>query len=87
MGSVSSTNPGIAALDQILGITSATTSSPLSSQSVQSALQNATPGDIVHLSQQALQLQLASGLFGTPGTSSSITAPSAAAQQVSELLG
>jgi hypothetical protein len=86
MGSVSSTNRGVAAVLQILsGESSASVSSALSSQAVQSALESASPRDIVQLSQVALQLQEAAGLFGTPSGSTS-AAPSAAAREVSELL-
>jgi hypothetical protein len=66
MGSVSSTNPGIAALFQTLS----TVSSPLmSSQGTVSALESASPSDIVALSDAATQLQGVSELFGLPGES------------------
>jgi hypothetical protein len=67
MGSVSSANPGVADLLQILSNAgSPALSSTLSSSPVQSALQNASPADLVQLSDQALQLQVANDLFGTP---------------------
>ena len=66
MGSVSSTNPGIAALFQTLS----TVSSPLmSSQGTVSALESASPSDIVALSDAATQLQGVSELFGLPDAS------------------
>jgi hypothetical protein len=66
MGSVSSTNPGIAALFQTLS----TLSSPLmSSQGTVSALESAAPSDIVALSDAATQLQGVSELFGLPDAS------------------
>lgn len=62
---MSSTSTGIADLMQIFS--SAATpavSSVLSSSSVQAALAKAPPADIVQLSEQAMQLQEADGLFG-----------------------
>jgi hypothetical protein len=70
MGSVTSPNPGVADLLQILSTAgSPSLSSVLSSSSVQSALTNASPADLVQLSDQALQLQVANGLFGSPDPS------------------
>src|SRR5579863_1109656 len=70
MSAVNSVNPGIADLFQLLSNTgSASVSSPLSSPALQSALQNASPSDVVQLSLQALQLQDVSSLFGSPGSS------------------
>jgi hypothetical protein len=65
MGSVASVNPGVSDVLQILSNAGSTSlSSALSSKSVRSALESASSGDIVQLSQQALQLQEASDLFG-----------------------
>jgi hypothetical protein len=76
MSAVSSINPGIASLSQLLSNTgSATVNSALSAPAVQSALQNASPGDIVQLSTQALQLQETTSLFGGPASSSTPAAP------------
>jgi hypothetical protein len=66
MGSIPSVNPGVSDLLQTLSSAeSASGSTLLSSPAVQSALQNASPGDIVQLSARALQLQEADGLFGS----------------------
>jgi hypothetical protein len=66
MGTVASVNPGVADLLQILSNSgSSSLSSTLSSSRIQSALQDSSPGDLVQLSDQALQLQVASGLFGS----------------------
>jgi len=75
MGSVSSTNPGVADLLQILSGTGSAASSAFSSTGVQAALQSASVGDIVQLSQEALQLQVASGLFGTSQSAETATSP------------
>jgi hypothetical protein len=61
MSSVTMPSPGVSALDQ-------TFSSLLSAPKMQVALQNASPGDLVQLSAEAVQLQEANGLFGNPGT-------------------
>jgi hypothetical protein len=96
MGSTSSVNPGVADVLQILSSAgSASLSSALSSPSVESALDSASPGDIVHLSKQALQLQEAGILFGSPAASQTAVysgtgataAESAASEEVSALLG
>jgi len=62
-----SANPGFSYLTQLLtnsGSAAATSAlSALSTPSVESALQKAPSGDVVQLSQQALQLQEAVGLF------------------------
>lgn len=71
MSAVTSANSGFADLSLLLSSTgSASISSALSSPTVQSALKSAPPGDLVQLSQQALQLQEVSGLFAssTPQT-------------------
>lgn len=60
MSSVAMPNPGVSALEQ-------TFSSALSAP-MQAVMQNASSGDLVHLSDEALQLQEANGLFGNPGT-------------------
>ncbi len=66
MGSIPSVNPGVSDLLQTLSSAeSASGSSVLSSSAVQSALETASPGDIVQLSARALQLQEADGLFGS----------------------
>ena len=65
MSSVATTNPGLSSLLQTLSATSPQLSSILSSSTVQSALKNASPQDIVKLSAQALELQQVSSLFGS----------------------
>ena len=65
-----SNNPGMTYLTQLLASSgSPLFSSGLSSSQVQSVLQDASPGDIVQLSDQALQLQSIDILFGSPDTS------------------
>ena len=64
MASVSATNAGVTDLLQTLSSASPTLSSALSSTAVQTALQNSSLGDLVQLSQAALQLQQVTGLFG-----------------------
>ena len=61
MGSVIMPNLGLSAVDQTLF-------NELSAPKMQAALQNASAGDLVQLSDAALQLQEANGLFGNPGT-------------------
>jgi hypothetical protein len=64
MGTVAPVNPGVADLLQILSNAgSPSLSSALSSSPVQAALQSASPADIVQLSIQATQLQVANDLF------------------------
>lgn len=76
MSAVSSVNPGITGLSELLSSAgSATVSSALSTTAVQSALQDAPTGDIVQLSDQALRLQEAGSLFGLPSSSSSTASP------------
>ena len=66
MDPVSSTNnAGLSYLTQLLS----GSGSPLSSSQVQSVLQNASPTDVVQLSDQALQMQEVEGLFGNPQAS------------------
>ncbi len=72
MSSVSAVPNGVADLLQTFSKTgSSTLSSALSSASVQSALALASPGDLVHLSEQALALQQVAGLLGGSDTSGS----------------
>ena len=64
MGSVSSTNPGVANLLQMLQ----NSGSPvLASSRVTDALQNASASDIVQLSTSAIQSQNVQALFGITG--------------------
>jgi hypothetical protein len=66
MGTVPSVNPGVTHLLQLLSDAgSPALSSALSSTSIQSALQAASPADIVQLSDQAVQLQVANDLFAS----------------------
>jgi hypothetical protein len=76
MSAVSSVNPGVASLSQLLSNTgSATVTSALSTPAVQSALKNASTGDLVQLSDQALQLQETNSLFSNPASSSTAATP------------
>lgn len=80
MGSIASTNPaatsagstnnGLADLLQTLTSENSPLLSTLSSQSVQTALQNAPASDIVEISEQAQQLQSVDALFGISNTAS-----------------
>jgi len=70
MGSISSADPGLSNLLQTL---SNVNSPVLSSPSVLSALQKASPSDIVQLSTAALQLENVDAMFGVPNPSSSST--------------
>jgi hypothetical protein len=64
MSTVTPVNPGVADLLQILSNAgSPSLSNALSSSNVESALQASSPADIVQLSNQALQLQVANDLF------------------------
>jgi hypothetical protein len=66
MSAIGSVNPGVADLFNWLSSTGAApVTSVLSSPAVQTALQSSSPGDLVQLSQQALQLQQAGSLFGS----------------------
>lgn len=68
MGSISSANPGLTNLLQTLS----NVGSPLlSSPSVVSALQKASPSDVAQLSTAALQLQNVDAMFGVSNQSSS----------------
>jgi hypothetical protein len=76
MSAISSVNPGVADLFNWLSSTGSTAAtSALSSPSVQSALQGASPGDLVLLSQQALQLQQAGSLFTSSDSSETSATP------------
>src|SRR5208283_240819 len=66
MGSVSSANPGVANLLQML---SASGSPVLSSPKVTSALEKASATDIVQLSMDAIQSQGVNTMFAIPGGS------------------
>jgi hypothetical protein len=66
------TNPGLSDLIQELTSSGSTAlASTLSSPSVQSAIEQAPPGDLVQLSDEALQLQVVGSLFGTSNTQAS----------------
>lgn len=65
MGSVSSTSSNLSNLLQTLSTASPELSSLLSRPQMQSALEKASPGDLVQLSDQALQLQQAGLMFGS----------------------
>lgn len=65
----SAVNPGMSALLQMLGNESSTLASP----TVQSAIEKASPADIVTLSHAALQAQETSELFDPTGSSSTST--------------
>lgn len=71
MSSVSATNTsGMSDMIQLLSSSSSPLASAgLSSSQIQSALKNASPTDIVHLSDQAIQMQEATALFGSSDTS------------------
>jgi hypothetical protein len=73
MDSVTATNgSGMADLIQLLSSSgSPLLSSGLSSSQIQSTLQNASPSDIVQLSDEALQLQVTEGLFAASSSPSS----------------
>jgi hypothetical protein len=76
-GGTSTANPGLAdALQLITNSASPALSSLISSPNVQAALQNASPSDLVELSDQALQTQVVDGLFGNADGSATQTDPS-----------
>jgi hypothetical protein len=83
MSSVNSASSGVAALLQTFYSSNSALPSALSSSTVQSALQQASPGDLVQLSAQALQLQQVTGLFGGAAGSD---ASGAAADSVTALI-
>jgi hypothetical protein len=68
MGSVSSISPNVEQLLQTLSTASPQLSSILSTPKMQAALGKASPGDLVKLSDQALQLQQVGQLFGSSDT-------------------
>lgn len=77
MSSISSVSSAGSLVNLMQMLTSAAppaVSSLLASKNVQAALAKASPTDIVQLSDQAMQLQMADGLFGGSNTSSQ-TAP------------
>ena len=65
MGSVSSTTSNLSLLLQTLSADSPQLSSMLATPNMKSALEKATPGDLVQLSDQALQLQQMGLMFGS----------------------
>lgn len=88
MASIAPVNPGVTDVLQLLsGAGSASVSSALSSPTVQSALQNAPPADLVQLSAAALQLQDVTDLFGGSGSSPATAAASSESQLISDLFG
>src|SRR5580658_10010288 len=79
MGSVAAAGFSVANLLQSLTSGSPQLSAALSTSTVQTALQNASPSDLLELSSQAVQLQEASQLFAdsSTGTGATATIPSA----------
>jgi hypothetical protein len=78
MGSVATTGFSVANLLQTLtSAGSPQLSAALSSPTVQTALQNAPTSDLVDLSDQAMQLQEVSDLFGNSSTADTATLPAA----------
>jgi len=73
MGSVPSTSNGLSDLLQTLKNENSPLLSTLSSPNVQKALESAPAGDIVQISDQAMQLQAADALFGISNTSTTPT--------------
>ncbi len=73
MSTVAPTNPGLADLLQNLTSFSPALSSQLSSPAMQSALENAPAGDIVQLSNEAMQLSEVGTLFGDSSQTASST--------------
>lgn len=69
MGTIASTNAGLTDLLQTLSSVGSPLTSTLSTPALQSALQNASPADIVKLSAAALQLQATDEMFGVSDTS------------------
>lgn len=78
MASISPVSPGISDLIQAFSVTAG---SPLSSPSLQTAVEKASPRDIVQISEAALQLQQAGNLFGSAGTTQTSTDPATLLQQ------
>jgi hypothetical protein len=73
MGSVSLTNSTLTNLLQTLNAASPELSSMLSTPQMQSALGKASQGDLVQLSDQALQLQEVGFMFGTTDGTQSVS--------------
>ena len=87
MGTVAAANPGVADLLQIVSNAgSPSLSSALSSSNLQSALQAASPADIVQLSSQALQLQVTNALFANPSQTNELFSPSGSNAALNNLL-
>ncbi len=63
------TNPVLSNLLTTLGSTSPALASALSTSAVQTALKNASPGDLIKLSDQALQMQELDAIFGSSDSS------------------
>jgi hypothetical protein len=76
MGSVASTNPGLADLFQNLASVSSPLATQLSSPAMQSALEKAPAGDVVQLSNEVMRLQEVGTLFADPNQTSSSIDPS-----------
>lgn len=75
ISSVSSTSGLVNLMQMLTNGAPPAVSSLLASQSVQAALAKASPTDIVQLSDQAMQLQMADGLFGGSNTSQTSPGP------------
>ncbi len=73
MGSVASTSNGLSDLLQTLTNENSPLLPTLSSPAIQAELESAPASDIVQISDQAMQLQDAEALFGTPNTASTPT--------------
>jgi hypothetical protein len=93
MATIPTVNPGVSDLLQILSNAgSPSLTSALSSKNIQSALQAASPADIVQLSDQAVQLQVANSLFAsadpsqTDGLFSALSPPSSSSALLDNLL-
>ena len=76
MGSVSLTNSTLTNMLQTLSAESPELSSMLATPQMQSALEKASPGDLVQLSDQALQLQEVGFMFGSADGTQSASANS-----------
>jgi hypothetical protein len=70
ISSVSSTSGLVNLMQMLTSAAPPAVSSLIASKNVQAALAKSSPQDIVQLSDQAMQLQMADGLFGSSGTSS-----------------
>lgn len=70
ISSVSSTSGLVNLMQMLTSAAPPAVSSLIASKNVQAALAQSSPQDIVQLSDQAMQLQMADGLFGGSGTSS-----------------